>query len=82
MYDYVKATASKNKITITFAYSNSENGVRKTEYLYEKPFNRFSRTTEFATSEIKTEIIVQQDFFYAYGLAVGELSNNVPTYEQ
>lgn len=78
MYDYVKATAGKDKISITFAYSCSENGVRKTEYLYEKPFNRFSKTTEFATGEIKTEIIAQQDFFYAYGLAVGELSNRIP----
>lgn len=78
MYDYVKAIASKEKIAITFAYSGSENGVRKTEYIYEKTFNRFVKTTELTTGEVKTELIAQQDFFYAYGLAVGTLSSDVP----
>lgn len=77
MYDYVKAIASKEEISITFAHSSSENGVRKTEYIYEKPFNRFVKTTELTTGEVKTELITQHDFFYAYGAAVGELSNNV-----
>lgn len=78
MYDYIKAIASDDKITITVAYSSAKNNIRKEEYLYEKSLNLFRKTTELTTGEEKVKLITQSDFFYAYGLAVGELSSKVP----
>ena len=80
MYDHITITDSAKISRIIFAYSDidPQDGIRMSEYLAEKEYGKFTLTNVTTSGDTKTETISEQDFFFAFGKALGTISKNIP----